>query len=124
MNAHKPALARVVLTFLAGMLFWSSWSMQPARMAMPAGTIPYLQYKAFEKAAGTPAPALTRRQWKKLPAADQRQKSQELKVRMSQRLSSALSDPKGIKAEDLEAVKVAWGAEDSKMLAMLRQSAN
>jgi hypothetical protein len=121
MNA-KPALARVVLTLLAGMLFWSSWSLQTTRLALPPGTIPYLQYKAFEKAVG--APALPKRQWKKLPAADQRQKSQRLKVQMSQRLSSVLADPAQIKSADVEAVKVAWGADSSKMLAMLRQSSN
>lgn len=35
MNSKKTALARLVLTLFAGMMFWSSWSLQAARHGMP-----------------------------------------------------------------------------------------
>jgi hypothetical protein len=123
MSSNKTALARVVLSLFAGMMFWSSWSLQGARhAAAPAGGVPYLQLKAFERATGMPE--MGRRQWKKMPAAEQRRRSQELKVEMGQRLSRVVSDPAQIKQADLEAVKVAWGSDSSKMLALLRASAD
>ena len=122
MNSNKTALARVVLSLFVGAMFWSSWSLQGARHAVPAGAIPYLQLKSFQRATGMPE--VGKGQWKKLPAGEQRRRSQEAKVEMTNRLSKVLSDPAQIKKADLDAVKVAWGADSSKMLALLAESAN
>lgn len=123
MNAHKTALARVVLTILAGMLFFSSWTLPAFRMAPPPpGALSYPQLKAFQKAVG--APATAKAAWTKLPAAEQRAVSQHAKVQLDQRLSRVVANPGRIRKSDVEAVRAAFGADSSKMLDILRQSAD
>lgn len=123
MNAHKTALARVVLTLIAGMLLFSSWTLPAFRMAPPpAGALSYPQLKAFQKAVG--APATPKADWKKIPAADKRAESAQMKLLLQRRLSAVVEQPKLIKKADVEAVRAAWGADSSKMLDLLRQSAD
>ena len=123
MNAQKPALARaLVMTLFAGILFWSSWSLQASRMPPPAGTIPYFQYKAFNQALGVPA--MPKRQWKNLPVAAKRTQSQQSRLLMSQRLTRVAKDPAQIKTADLDAVRAAWGPEASRMLSLLKPASN
>jgi hypothetical protein len=105
MNSSKTPLARAALTLFAGMMFWSSWSLQAARHAAPPAAL-----KPLPRATGLPVLSGTR------------QPGPEQKLRLGQRLSQVVADPSRIAASDLEAVSAAWGSDSSRMLALLRET--
>lgn len=99
MNAHTKAL-----TLLAGLLLFSSWSLQVSRFALPTR-------------APLAAPLAAARARTSAPTARQ-------KVELGQRLSTVVRNPKQIKKSDVQAVRAAFGADSSKLLDLLRQSAD
>lgn len=100
MNAHTKSLALV-----AGLLLFSSWSLQAARFALPSH-LPLTPRVAA--AAKAPAPALEARK----------------KVALEQRLAAVVRDPKQIQKADVQDARSAFGSDAAKMLDILRQSAD
>lgn len=102
MNAHTKSLALV-----AGLLLFSSWSLQAARFALPLNHLPLTP----RVAAVPKAPAAA--------ALDSRQK-----VALEQRMESVVRDPKQIQKADVQQVRASFGADAAKLLDLLRQSAD
>lgn len=101
MNAHTKSLALV-----AGLLLFSSWSLQAARFALPGAHLPLTPRLAAVPKA--PAPALEARQ----------------KVALEERLAAVVRDPKQIQKADVQQVRSSFGADAAKLLDLLRQSAD
>ncbi len=106
MNNRSSIFSPILATLLVGFLFWS-WGGAAGWRTITGAMTPYPNFSAFQK---------------KLPPAQQKAKSQQSRMELSNRLSEVVKDPAKISKSDLAEVKAAWGQDAARMLSILKDS--
>ena len=105
MNNSNSFLSPLLATLFVGFLFLS-WGGAGGWRTIQGAMTPYPNFQAFQK----------------LPPAQRKAKSHQSRMELSNRLSEAVKDPAKISKSDIAEVKAAWGKDDARMLAILKDA--